>query len=677
MAKGKGKVKAQKAKQATQNPPLPSQCATLDEDEITRCNLSAEDGFPRCKVHQEQYRIMYVKYKEAGKFVDKTKAGREMPAKERIAQYTDLHSTLNKARWIREYLEAIRVERAGRHLHQKRFFAKADDGHKIRLKVLEKQMVQAVETLDAIQARAYDLHMANDPAREWVKSFQTAPLSPAGDEEKDFFSNNSILSTIESDPQNDELKQHRAAIMSGLDTSLAAADLIDIELRAQKARILHAFEFVIDEKATFEHIRQTLALGHEPDSKMVLVVHHTLAQYHRRIVMHDPVLSLKAIDKVSFKDLILDEEFSLEDIARFAVLIDKQMGFGLLWWKDSLIEAMAIIRNKATGTAANVGDPKNRFKILGGWVFNTPHFGTMSNEMWGTLLQSFLAVPANIENRFVRLCNTYDDLVAFLSFGALGMYPLPTFCSHIDKGRNGAVPRNHLSLSGVVVADMITGEAGPIGPIPTPRKGRSPGTIIWVEMEHRAHLFGAVRNEPDAVTNAFIAGLRSRPDLFQVALHSDSDSGQKVQCFGSGNEALPAIRMRTFEAPPVSSRHHPFGCGEWEVAVSASDRLFGTNPALLGYLTILTRPGNAGWFFRFKKMPVKYFVILDTVPHRHHSILARNVAWVAFCVQGFGEGEYSDSKYVRASNRMFNQRAEERLSWLPKDSWSTTEMEED
>ncbi|KAJ3861323.1 hypothetical protein EV359DRAFT_20331, partial [Lentinula novae-zelandiae] len=64
-------------------------------------------------------------------------------------------------------------------------------------------------------------------------------------------------------------------------------------------------------------------------------------------------------------------------------------------------------------------------------------------------------------------------------------------------------------------------------------------------------------------------------------------------------------------------------------------------------------------FFHFKKIPVKCFVILDTVPHRHYSILAREVAWVALCVLGFGEGEYSDSKYARASNRLFEKCAEE------------------
>ena len=52
--------------------------------------------------------------------------------------------------------------------------------------------------------------------------------------------------------------------------------------------------------------------------------------------------------------------------------------------------------------------------------------------------------PADVENRFVRLCNTYDDLIGRLSAGALGMVPPPTFCAEAY--------RSHLSLAGVIVA---------------------------------------------------------------------------------------------------------------------------------------------------------------------------------------------------------------------------------
>jgi hypothetical protein len=47
-----------------------------------------------------------------------------------------------------------------------------DDGHKIRLKLLAKQMISAVEIPDAVQARAFELYIANHPAKGWVKEFQ-------------------------------------------------------------------------------------------------------------------------------------------------------------------------------------------------------------------------------------------------------------------------------------------------------------------------------------------------------------------------------------------------------------------------------------------------------------------------------------------------------------------------
>ncbi|KAJ3920706.1 hypothetical protein F5877DRAFT_65505 [Lentinula edodes] len=191
-----------------------------DEDEITRCGLPVEDGNIRCKVHQTQYRKMYIKYKEASKFVDETKSGREMPTKELIAGYTDVASILEKARWMRKYLEAIRIERTGRG----RFCAKGDfsknesgdDGHKTRLKLLEKQMVQAIEILN---------HTVNNPAREWAKSFQTTPLIPTS---SDLLAIKSITNSIEPTPQNEQ--QRESVPKAGINT--VDANLIDMELRA-------------------------------------------------------------------------------------------------------------------------------------------------------------------------------------------------------------------------------------------------------------------------------------------------------------------------------------------------------------------------------------------------------------------------------------------------------------
>jgi hypothetical protein len=68
--------------------------------------------------------MVYKKYKDASKVVDKIKSGMEIPTKEQIDSYTDLIAMLGKIRWVRKYLESIRVERAGRDIHQRRFFLK-------------------------------------------------------------------------------------------------------------------------------------------------------------------------------------------------------------------------------------------------------------------------------------------------------------------------------------------------------------------------------------------------------------------------------------------------------------------------------------------------------------------------------------------------------------------------
>jgi len=45
-----------------------------------------------------------------------------------------------------------------------------DDGHKIRIKVLAKEMEKAVDTLSNLQARALDLYIASNPGCDWMKS---------------------------------------------------------------------------------------------------------------------------------------------------------------------------------------------------------------------------------------------------------------------------------------------------------------------------------------------------------------------------------------------------------------------------------------------------------------------------------------------------------------------------
>jgi hypothetical protein len=67
---------------------------------------------------------MTKKYKDASKVVDAIRGGRDIPTFGQIASYKDFQATIDKARWMRRYLEAIRTERTGRQLQTKRFFLK-------------------------------------------------------------------------------------------------------------------------------------------------------------------------------------------------------------------------------------------------------------------------------------------------------------------------------------------------------------------------------------------------------------------------------------------------------------------------------------------------------------------------------------------------------------------------
>lgn len=75
-------------------------------------------------------------------------------------------------------------------------------------------------------------------------------------------------------------------------------------------------------------------------------------QFARRVILHEPTLFMKSLDKVSFKDLILSDDFSSEDLAKFLDLFLRPLGFPLRWFKDAVLDADTISRH---GTAANVG----------------------------------------------------------------------------------------------------------------------------------------------------------------------------------------------------------------------------------------------------------------------------------------------------------------------------------
>jgi hypothetical protein len=190
-------------------------------------------------------------------------------------------------------------------------------------------------------------------------------------------------------------------------------------------------------------------------------------------------------------------------------------------------------------------------------------------------------------------------------------------------------------------------------------------------------MFGALRDKPDSFQEAFLNELKARPDLFQIVTRCESDPPRVVKTFGNGeNEALPHMRSQEFEAPPASPQNRPKGFGKWDVRRSAVDVLYGTENPVGGYLVTPKnwdkKPDNTKYFFHHKTFPVTYIVILDTTPNRHFTFLAQQVAWAAFRAKGYGKGEYESRKYNIASDKLFEDCAKERLSWMPEGSWRAT-----
>ncbi|KAJ7045287.1 hypothetical protein C8F04DRAFT_1068350 [Mycena alexandri] len=574
------------------NPSPQAQCSTLLEDEITRCSEIPTHGRPieRCRVHHEQYCTMTKRYKEAQKFVDETFAGALIPTKADILEYTSVSEILEKARLMKKYVNAIRQERTGRDIHHNRFFLKVDDGHKFRIKVLAKQMAQGVEIRDALEARAMVLYLKDHPAKDWVEQFQTGPIGEDDD------------------------------VNPGQDTYL-------YESRVHLSKLARPPQMIPRNEDTGN------------------IIANVWLQYTRRIIFHHPQLFAKALDKVSFKDFVMDDDFGYEDVLCIAELYVKHLKIGLRWWKDSWTEAIAM--KDSAQASANMGNVENRFKILGGWIYNNSRDIPAPNKVWHGMFTAETP-ERDTENRFVRLCCNFDD------------YNTPSFCASKVEGdpRDSKATRNHLSLCGVILADL-------------------PGCITWVELQMRAYMFGAIRNEPDDFTTAFLRELRARPDIFSVVTRSDTDPPLKVESFG---DATDQARNRQFEAPFQPVGNAPAGRGTWNVMRSAFNVLYGGGQGpyadMAGYLSpgYNNTKGKGGRleisFFYHKRFPVKYFLILSASPTQNVHDLARQVAWAAFRAKGLVHGDYDKKKYDKASDVLFTQHARERLSFLPEGSFS-------
>jgi hypothetical protein len=288
----------------------------------------------------------------------------------------------------------------------------------------------------------------------------------------------------------------------------------------------------------------------------------------------------------------------------------------------------------------------------------------------------------NIENRFMRLCNNFVDLHNLFSLGALGMMPVPDTFSPFRH------ERNCLSLCGVITGDLVaTGLKGISGPIPTGKPGNRQGHVLWAEIETRAYLFGAIRNESDAFAEGFLAELDAHPELFAVITRSESDPAEVTRRVGN-TDVDAQMRARNFSAPAAPFTNRPRGRGTWTVMRSLHDVLYGRKdagpvhgvPSMDGYLTVLADGGAKarGWLFRFKTFPVKFFVIMDAVPNRDGRELMENVEWAALCAYGLAHGSRTISKHLKASGELMRSRATQLFSWMPASvgTWEVRTTEE-
>ncbi|KAJ3509615.1 hypothetical protein NMY22_g16232 [Coprinellus aureogranulatus] len=141
-----------------------------------------------------------------------------------------------------------------------------------------------------------------------------------------------------------------------------------------------------------------------------------------------------------------------------------------------------------------------------------------------------LGLPESAEERFVAACHSYDELINVLSAGVFGKSRPPNSHRFLQKPELEAVAlasRDHLSLCGVVIADLAWGSSPPsLLTSDTVRTSSPPirtGNVVWEQVEARSYLFGAVRYEEDVFVEAFLEELRKRPDLFQLLLWSETE----------------------------------------------------------------------------------------------------------------------------------------------------------
>ena len=246
-------------------------------------------------------------------------------------------------------------------------------------------MTRGVDILDNLQSRAYELYLKDNPLPGWASP-------PDSSSRTKLVSTEDKIGLVErgddtsGGPDSDSIKKPLGghADLNDPDSQAENADLIDLELwsyvplylsrrqrniepshsHSRKAKILHVFQFLLEPESILATTVEMLNGDSEYVRHRAMVFHKIMQQYALRIIFYEPTLFMKSVGKVSLKDLILGDDFTLEDLALFSQLFSKKLGIALLWLKDSIIEALTMAHRGST--AANVGNTSKSisYKLL-------------------------------------------------------------------------------------------------------------------------------------------------------------------------------------------------------------------------------------------------------------------------------------------------------------------------
>ncbi len=297
----------------------------------------------------------------------------------------------------------------------------------------------------------------------------------------------------------------------------------------------------------------------------------------------------------------------------------------------------------------------------------------------------------NMENRLVRLFHDFDEMHNYFILSGMNDDLVPDRVAHIKAARQ------YLMLAGYLVDELIGGRP-PIPmfdgrPMPSNIPATKRGHRTWAQIHTRPYLVGAIRDDPeDPFCKAFLAELRSRPDLFIVVSHSVTRhrDGEVEQFGGPPSETYYCMRYRLFEAP--ASLQSPSSSVEWSIIRTAANTLIGGGESLpsfpgpsvpsfkrqqlpdeaktpLGYLNLL-RSGrrDENYMFSHVQFPLRYLVVMDVTHNTDGQSLTTYTVWAAFRALGLVQGwDVTPAALDRAATKLMTLRMSKLFAWMPED----------